>query len=372
MLGLASLVGSGCSVSDEMRSNLGLVEPRAAKSTDGASLPPGSTLMAEEDANRLFTLAAGRDGTSVKNDYKIGPDDLLDVRIPDLLEGATPATTGRAATSGGSSPAVMAGAPTYQGGERVTADGTITVPLVGEVRAEGLTGDELEAEIARQLVSRGLLRHPTVNVQIIEYRSRVIAVVGSVERPGQYPLTRPRATLADMIWTAGGPTKDAGRIVEISPAGNRTGRPIHVDLELLLHQSSPAGGVPSRFNPEVRPGDTISLSPAGSVLVHGWVDKPGSYPVTRGLTLTGAVAAAGGQSYAADRQAVTVKRVMGPGDDKVFLVDLDAITKGESPDMPIADGDVIHVPAATAKVIPWGIWTVGKEMIRIGGNVVLF
>src|SRR2546430_15962107 len=68
--------------------------------------------------------------------------------------------------------------------------------------------------------------------------------------------------------------------------------------------------------PRVRPGDVITVSPAGSVLVDGWVQKPGSYPVTRGLTLSGALAAAGGGLFPADRRHPPGKRVVGPGGER--------------------------------------------------------
>src|SRR5207247_2062125 len=155
-------------------------------------------------------------------------------------------------------------------------------------------------------------------------------VVGSVEKPGLYPLTRPRATLADLIWAAGGPGKDAGRVIQFVPAVDRAhpdgmarSEPMRLDLETVLHATGPET---KALNPQVRPGDSISLSPAGNVQVDGWVDKPGSYPVTRGLTLTGAVAAAGGHLFPADRRHVTVKRVLGPGEQRYFTVDLAAVS----------------------------------------------
>src|SRR5207253_7002081 len=217
-------------------------------------------------------------------------------------------------------------------GVRVNASGYVSLPLIGLVRAEGFTPTELEAEIARRLVEAGILRAPRVSVQIAEYRSRVVAVIGSVERPGLYPLTRPRATLADLIWAAGGPAKEAGRVVEFAPAADSAPAqpgeaapataPIRIDVELLLHAPVDHG---RGLNPRVRPGDVITISPAGSVLVDGWVQKPGSYPVTRGLTLSGAVAAAGGDMFASDRHHAAVKRTLGPGEERSFTVDLEAV-----------------------------------------------
>jgi protein involved in polysaccharide export with SLBB domain len=508
-------LAAGCRPSGAGRAELGLLPARESVAV--------GDLMGSADRARLETLVAARGGAG-DAEYRIGPDDLLDIRIPDLLD-AQAAPPGAAHLGSAASP--IAGAPVFQQGFRVSASGVVTIPMVGVVPASGLTPAGLEAEIARMLVAAGVLRAPQVSVQVAEYRSRVVAVVGAVERPGPYPVTKPGATVADLIWAAGGPTRDAGRVVEFVPAsevaaapaptpvrdlrppaaveaagdcsveagtcaatlelrdvrvegagatravvlvlsrppaavrklaldgpprlvidldgpvpsgsratqhlavtdalvigvrassregqlravldlresagavtvraegsrvlvemggGNvaravaphvapppaetaRATGPIHMDLENLLRATPLDRG---SLNPQVRPGDVISLRPAGSVLVDGWVDKPGSYPVTRGLTLTGAVAAAGGHSFAADRHHATVKRVLGGGEQRSITVDLDAVARGEAADIPITDGDVVRLPASAGRMVPYGMWTVAREIVHVGGNVLLF
>ncbi|MFN8543930.1 MAG: SLBB domain-containing protein [Candidatus Binatia bacterium] len=490
----------------------------AAQSTPPAT--PGD-LTTTRDRERLEVIVTGRLSESTDDGYVIGADDLLDIRVPDLLD------AGHAAYATGTV-APIAQAPVFQQGLRVSASGLVSLPLIGPVRAEGLTPSRLETEIARRLREAGVLVNPQVSVTVAEYRSRVVAVVGSVERPGLYPLTRPGATLADLIWAAGGPTREAGRLVEFTPAtqaapenrvatiaqpsqsdvvqapaarddapapwlalrgarseaagagrrltidltrapdglrsfaldgpprvvidldgplgrggagpgrvplgdplapgiraaahdghlrlvidlasavphavhpdGSRLivdlgaaepaaaepvatppavrstarpeapshGTPVRIDLERLLHASAlDAHGV----NPQVRPGDVISIAPAGSVLVDGWVGKPGSYPVTRGLTLSGAVAAAGGDLFPADRGKVTLKRVMPTGEQQLYTIDLAQVTDGDAADVPITDGDIIRVPASATKLVPWSLWTAVREIVRFGTNAVVF
>ncbi len=361
--------GSGCAPGAKPAAN-------AARAQAAPAVPAGD-LMSSQDRTRLEALATARAKGASDEGYRIGPDDLLDIRIPDVLDGQGAGPVGRQAP-GTPGPATVAAAPASQG-LRVNDRGDVTLPFIGSVHAEGLTTTELEAEIARRLVKEGILREPRVSVQIAEYRSRVVAVIGSVERPGLYPLTRPRATLADLIWAAGGPAKEAGRVVEFAPAPDsapsapegaaQVSAPIRVDVELLLHAPLDHG---QGINARVRPGDVITVSPAGSVLVDGWVQKPGSYPVTRGLTLSGAIAAAGGDMFASDRRHAAVKRTLGPGEERSFTVDLDAVREGRTADVPITDGDVVRVPASTIRVIPWGAYSVIKDLVRVGGSVPLF
>jgi polysaccharide export outer membrane protein len=334
--------------------------------------------MTGQDRHRLEAIATTR-AQRPDSGYRIGPDDLLEIRIPDLLDPA-----GMAARPGERNGlvTVLAQSPIFQQGARVSALGDITVPLIGTVRAAGMAPAELERELARRLVASGVLVQPHVSVLVAEYRSRVVAVVGSVERPGLYPLTRPGATLADLIWAAGGPNKDAGRIVAFVPAPESglpaagaapdlgrlvRGDPIRVDLETLLHGTDILA-----LNPQVRAGDLISVSPAGNVHVEGWVEKPGSYPVTRSLTLSGAVAAAGGHLFAADLRRVTVKRVLASGEQTMVTMDLDRIAKGAAPDPPIADGDVVRLPPSIPRMVPYGAWTLITAMVHVGASVPLF
>ena len=368
---LLPIFGSGCAPRAKPAANPALGRAQGSPAVDVGDL------MSSQDRARLEALAAARAKGASDEGYRIGPDDLLEIRIPDLLDvqGAAPVARPAAGALG---PTAVAAAPASQG-MRVNDGGDVTLPLIGTVHAEGLTATELEAEIARRLMKDGILRQPRVSVQIVEYRSRVVAVIGSVERPGLYPLTRPRATLADMIWAAGGPAKEAGRVVEFAPVADsasvspeeaaHTSAPVRLDLEALLHAPVDHG---RGLNPRVRPGDVITVSPAGSVLVDGWVQKPGSYPVTRGLTLSGALAAAGGDLFPADRRHATVKRVLGPGEERSFTVDLVAVADGRAADVPITDGDVVRVPASTIRLVPWGFYSLAKGLVYVGGSVPLF
>jgi protein involved in polysaccharide export with SLBB domain len=228
-----------------------------------------------------------------------------------------------------------------------------------------------------------------VSVLVAEYRSRVAAVMGSVERPGVYPITSRDTSLADLVSLAGGPTREAGRLVVFtpsttggaaappidttaSPSGSfvrSSEPPIRMDLELLAHAQ---GQGTCALDPPALPGDVISVSPAGTVQVTGWVDKPGSVQVTRGLTVSGAIAAVGGNVFAADGHNVIVKRTIAPGEEHLVVVDVDAIAEGRAKDVPLTDGDVVTVPSDTTKLVPYGVWSFAKEMIHVGGSIPLF
>ncbi len=328
-----------------------------------ASGTPDGTVSSERDRARLAEVAGARRAAPADTGYHIGPDDLLEVRIPDLLEVAAPV-----ASRGGETPAV-AGAPVFQQGLRVGADGIVKIPSLGPVLASGRTPAELEDDIARRLVAADLLRHPQVSVVVAEYRGRVVAVTGAVERPGLYPLTRPGARLSDFLWTAGGPKSDAGRVVEFVPAGEEAHGPIRIDLEVLARPGTTDGDI---VDAEARPGDVLKVAPAGSVLVDGWVERPGAYPITRGLTVGGAVAAAGGNVFAGDRRKVEVRRATAPGEDGSFMVDLEAIAKGQLADVPVVDGDVVRLPVHTARIVPYVVWVAAREMVHVGGSLPLF
>jgi hypothetical protein len=142
---------------------------------------------------------------------------------------------------------------------------------------------------------------------------------------------------------------------------------IRIDLEVLLSRMERDRA----FNVPVRPGDMISIPPAGSVLVDGWVYKPGAYPITRNLTLSGAIAAAGGKMYPADASQATMRRVLRPGEERQYQLDLDAVAEGGETDVAILDGDVVYLPASGWRLIPWGLWMLVNSLLRFGASVPL-
>jgi polysaccharide biosynthesis/export protein len=363
LLPLALGLAGGCSVRQG--------ENKHVSPPNGSADVATVDLTSAKDRARLDAVVAARAKSPVADGYRLGPDDLLDIRIPDLLQASAIGAEPRTAPGSIDVP-VVGGAPAFQQGFRVNASGEVNVPMLGAINVKGLTPSGLEREIARRLVARGILRAPQVNVLVAEYRSNVVAVIGSVERPGLYPVTRPGATLADLVWAAGGPNRESGRMVEFTPAGDGPSSdrsPLVLDLQALLRQSSDAVGLP---NPIVRPGDVVSIPLAGSVLVDGWVEKPGAYPITRGLTVSGAVAAAGGHSFPANQRRAEVRRVLPDGQDMSFTIDLEAVAKGNAADVPVTDGDVVRLPTSIARVVPWGVWTLAKEMVHVGGSVALF
>jgi len=96
------------------------------------------------------------------------------------------------------------------------------------------------------------------------------------------------------------------------------------------------------------------------------VEKPASYKITPGLTVLGAVGAAGGTHFAADTRTVKVLRVGRDGEKKAFLVDLEKIRNGNSSDIAVQEGDVIEVPSSTAKLIPYGFYSFVTTLFRSG------
>lgn len=373
------LTAVGCST--HRHDGAGQASAGAAAGPGGSAAARDGGLLSAGDRARLAALCAERSQpTGATDGYHIGPDDLLEIRIPDLLEAQAPLQA--SAQGGAPGRSTVAGAPSFQQGLRVDAHGNVTIATLGLVPVAGLTPDDAEREIARRLVKAGILDAPQVSVLVAEYRSRVAAVMGSVERPGVYPVTSRDTSLADLVSLAGGPTREAGRLVVFTPSANggaaaspealaaaRGEPPIRMDLDTLVHAQ---GQGACALDPPARPGDVISVSPAGTVQVTGWVDKPGSVPVTRGLTVSGAIAAVGGSVFAADDHAVTVKRSLGPGAEDTLVVDVDAIADGRAKDVPLTDGDVVTVPSDNTKLVPYGVWSFAKEMIHVGGSIPLF
>ena len=159
---------------------------------------------------------------------------------------------------------------------RVTERGTITMPLVGEVKVAGLSSTEAGKHIAGQLKSGKFLKNPQVNVAVITVRSRQVNVLGMVARPGRYPLDDTSSQLADLIAAAGGIAEGGADFVTLMREGKSQKLPVI------------AKGV------YLKNGDTIQVDRAPVFYIYGEVTRAGAYRVEPNMTVMQAIAAGGG------------------------------------------------------------------------------
>lgn len=321
-----------------------------------------------DDLERLKSLFEARSEDAVSGDFPIGPGDVLEISVPAIPELASRV-------------------------ERVSVEGDISLPYIGKVKAAGMTQEALDAELHKRLLT--YMHNPRIFLTVKEYNSRQVAVLGSVMRPGMYTLTSSSDTLFDLVTRAGGVTTNADPIIQIIPAEEAPeedeARVMEVASKLPRVKEDPAALVLKRTEPIVintselaheglqkylylpaRPGDVVMVPGGAQVLVEGWVERPGAYPVTAGLTVTGVVAAAGGPQYPADLEHVKVIRPEKDGTKSVAIVDLEAVKGGDKADLRLKGGDIIEVTASDGKLLTFGMYKMFSKFINVSAGVPAF
>lgn len=166
---------------------------------------------------------------------------------------------------------------------RVKPDGSIVVPLIGKVQAQGKTNLTLADEITRRLVQGSFLRDPIVNVEITEYASKYVRVAGKVGAPGLVPLDR-SSGLLDILLRSGWVQDVGSELIYVRRAA--TGKEEQVSTKDLAR-----GTIPDVV---LQPGDTVFVPPSEIVYLTGAVMSPGGYPLKRDMTVNEVLAMAGG------------------------------------------------------------------------------
>lgn len=178
---------------------------------------------------------------------------------------------------------------------RVKADGTIRLAMLGAVDVRGKTTAELADAIATGYASGGYLERPSVNVEVSQFVSRSVAVLGNVSEAGNYPLDRPY-TVASMLAKAGGANATGANAVILTPADGSG--PVRISLaEMNAGANRPLG-----------PGDILFVPPAEKVYVYGQVQGPGAFNFVPGQTFRQALALAGGPTLAGSTKRIKVRR----------------------------------------------------------------
>ena len=202
---------------------------------------------------------------------------------------------------------------------RVRSDGTITVPVIGPVRATGRSPGELSDAVAEQLRKEGVIQRPVVSVDVAAFNSKTVTVLGALNTPGVYALDHPYS-LSAVVARAGGIRPDGSDRIVLR---RTNGTPVYsVDLATLATDKS--------ADVMLSAGDTVFVPPAELFFVYGQVSAPGSYPMVSGMTLRQALARAGGPTLAGTEKKVVLYRQ----GKEVGQADLSA---------PVAKGDTLFV-----------------------------
>jgi polysaccharide biosynthesis/export protein len=204
--------------------------------------------------------------------------------------------------------------PDMSGKFTVETDGTFTFPLIGRVKAGGLSLRDLEESLKKQLLN-GFFKNPQLSVSVDQYRSQRIYVVGEVRQPGTYPLTGDM-TLIEALARAGSTSERASReavIVRARPGASATGPTLPTDVDqsqiIKVDLKALQSGQPLQ-QVTLRDGDTIFVMPAEAVYVTGHVRNPGAYAIPQEMTVLQALSLAGGVTDRAATARIKVIRVV--------------------------------------------------------------
>ncbi len=322
---LARLVLTACAISGALCLMAGSTSiVTVAQETKDKAAPASVAAPQQPVASGGINAAAN---TTIDERYRIGPGDVLDIRVFNR--------------------------PQLSREMRVDSNGLIQMPLLeGDIRAACLTENELSKQIATLYLK--YQRNPYVNVFVKEYSSTPVAVIGAVDKPGRFQLTR-RVRLLELLAFAGGPTDKAGGKIEVAHTGSLSlceapGTQEQGVFDFYGLREAMRGGKES--NPFIQPGDIISIPEADQAYVIGNVVKPQAVLLKEPVTVSRAIAMAGGPLRATKMTAIRIIRPIKDGATKeVILVNLDAINKQRAQDVMVEPNDVIEVPTDKGVVL---------------------
>jgi polysaccharide biosynthesis/export protein len=218
----------------------------------------------------------------------------------------------------------------------VEVKGEISFPMLGRVAVAGQTTSEI-ADHLESLLEQDYYVDVQLQVEIEEYHSKPVTVLGEVARPGTYYLEG-RTSLHKILAEAGGLKSSSGQFVEL-----RRTREVDGVEEPFVRTYGTTSILKGEAGRDVilQQGDVISVSAKQQFFITGEVAKPGQYDLTPGMTLMQAISHAGGQGKFAS-QTIEVHRG-GDGDKEIFTFDVSHIRKGKQADPVIKAGDVLII-----------------------------
>jgi polysaccharide export outer membrane protein len=252
-------------------------------------------------------------GGSAGPSYRLGPKDLIAIKVVEV--------------------------PDLNVESRVSESGTVTLPLIGDVPAEGLTEAGF-AQRLKELLEAKYVNRATVSIEVREFRSRPITVIGAVKTPGNLAFSG-RWTLIEALAAAGGLADAHGDVVYVMRrAENGLTDQVAIRVDNLFVQGDPKSNIPIFANDLINVPSTIEVT----VFCLGEVLSPGAlkFKSTERISVLSVIARAGGLSDRASKK-LSIKRRRGEALLEEIEVDYKRILAGKEPDVALHDGDVLVI-----------------------------
>lgn len=350
MLGAAVLAGCGPDTAEVQFVNI------SALSEQNARRRAADLLLARSMLPQLIVGA---------QDYTVGPGDQLEIsvfewEVRDLAKTAV---------------------------FRVSNEGLIAPPLVGDLQVAGMSTVQIKKAVETRLRDGGFLKEPQVAVKVQEFFSKRVAVLGAVDKPGIHALQQNVTTLLDAVSEAGGLRDNAGYLAYVifppspkAPAegndGNgdqgkaaketRKAKPSTAKGRLLtinLYDLMECGNL--ELNVVLPPGVIVNIPEAGKFSVIGFVNRPGSFALTRPVSVLEGIALAGGlKEKQASPGYCLLKRVT-PEGERMIPLDLLAVSESDAENFMMQPGDVVRVRQHPLKKYVLEVWGTFKQIFSL-------
>ncbi len=273
---------------------------------------------------------------SSPSSYVLGPDDQVIIRVLDGLDlGDKPLVIG--------------------------ANGYVTLPLIGRVKAGGLTVEDLESDLVTRL--KTYIQDPQVSLTVVDFRSQPISVFGAVANPGVLQL-RGRKTLYEILSMAGGPRDTSGSTVSITRVRQYGPIPLpgaaldptghYYTAELNIREI--LSGKNMAANIDLQPYDVVVVSEANASVVYvvGDVQRAGAFTlgVHRSLSVLSALSLAGGLGRTAQPEHAKIFRPLADDQSKhqEIAINLKQILAGKQENIALRADDVLVIPTSGRRV----------------------
>lgn len=211
---------------------------------------------------------------------------------------------------------------------QISETGTISFPLLGDVKIGGLSKRAAETMLAETLVNAGFLEAAQVNILVTTYESLQASVLGEVKNPGKYTIDT-ASTVTDLLAQAGGITSEGSRVITLIQQQGGKQKKREIDLGNVLASGE------ADANLVVNNNDIIYVSKAPVFYIYGEVRNPGAYRLEPNMTLRQALSVGGGLTVRGTERGVEIDRK--GADGTVVTVDATAASV-------VDEGDVVRVP----------------------------